>query len=571
MRPFRSAADQLDQALDDVVAGDATHLAQHDPDAAATWELLAEWATLGGLDGLEPASVHVSQHDEDLIHAHERPAIMPHTLTMPPPVPASRPLPQSRPTRRSALSVTWTALAWLLIAAIGGGAIWGLWPLLNDREPTPTPLSALQPDSSEGTPEVAMEANPDLVANWAGEGNSWNMSAENPILGDPTILATLGGEGELMMSMPLVVGDSVYFSLSGPTGTSEGGRTIRYDLGKREVVWESPLVLVGFLSSDGSLLHGKAQLDDDTMAGDALAPVTLFLDSGQMHGATYLAQTPGEIEYFGAPYSEPGTTYWIDSTGSVFATNLYVPESIMVYRNGQLLPTVYNDLDSSWSGNLRGLTVVVGTDFVYAVRPSMTVVQFNRHSGQQIGSFNLVDTLLRDAYSAQLQLFDGRLIVTAQFPYDVASTVNPAAVVILNAETLEPLAAGKIPDLRSNTVATTNWVYVAARLEPNDPVRIYRAHPVSGTLGASISEFESKSSGRLSMAMAGNTLLVLDDTAQTLTAIDPEANTIIETVQLPPLGASPEASAYMGSVQIWNDHPVVVRGDGTIIVIGLED
>lgn len=569
MRPFRSAADHLDQALDDAVGGDSTRLAQHDPDAAATWELLAEWAALGGLEGLEPASADPWERDEDLIHRHERPAIMPHTLTMPHPVPA--PLPQTHSARRSPLSVTWTALAWLLIVAIGGGAIWGLWPLLNDREPTPTPLAALQPDLTDATPEFTPEVDPNLVANWAGEGNSWNLSAENPILGDPTILASLGGDRETLISTPLVVGDSVYFSLSGPTGTSEGGRTIRYSLAERDVVWSSPLVLVGFLSSDGSLLHGKARLQNDVIAGDALVPVTLFLDSGQMHGATYLTQAPGEIEYFGAPYSEPGTTYWIDSTGSVFTTTLYAPETIMVYRNGQSLPSVYNDLDSSWSGNLRWLTAVVGTDFVYAVRPSMTVVQYNRHSGEQVRSFNLVDTLLRDVYAAQLQLFDGRLIVTAQFPYDAASTVNPAAVVILNAETLEPLAAGKIPDLRSNAVATSNWVYVAARLEPTHPVRIYRAHPVSGTLGAPISEFESDSSERLSIAMSGDSLLVLDDTAQTLTVIDPEANTVVETIQLPAMTTASESSDSISAIQLWNSHPVLVGGDGTIIVLGLDN
>jgi len=215
--------------------------------------------------------------------------------------------------------------------------------------------------------------------------------------------------------------------------------------------------------------------------------------------------------------------------------------------------------------NVPETDLVISGDWLFVVRPSRTIVKYDRHTGEELDSFNLVDAMRGEVSRVTLQVVQGRLVVTAGYadtPADAAE--QPASILFFETATLNLVARGDLPDLRSNLVVTPDWIYLAGRLEGDVAVRIYRMNPVGATFGAPFSEFAAPESAWFGLSLSRSKLMVVGP-PNAIAQIDIERKAVIQSGRV---DLADDDSLTVFPMQMWDETPVAVSTGGDIVVIG---
>jgi outer membrane protein assembly factor BamB len=540
--------DTLEGALDALARGDRRPLETLDADTRATVDQLFAWAALGGLDGIaSPAPAHAAP---PVSGSRSRRSTPMHATT----IPATPFVPDLPKRDRRVAPAIWSAFAWVLIAALVGASIYGAAPFFRDDRPAESTMTAFQPGTA--TPEVASEAG---EVNYGGDaGSTWYVGDVDPFTGEASVVGNLGSPSMNVMSQPLVIGDTIIATVFDPATTDDSAiQTIRYDLTTGERLWTSRTPLSGPFATDGEFVYG---LTTAFFPDDPPSPGAIRLDNGDLE----MGLAPWSVK----PTSSPGPVVangvacFTDAFGNVNAVD---PANI----NTVFFPPVQigylgeHPERPGFGANIPETDLVMSEEWLFVVRPSKTVVKYDRRTGEELGSFNLVDTLRGEVGEVTLQVVRNRLVVTAAYadiPLEAAA--RPASILLYDADSLIPVARGDMPDLRSNLVVTPDWIYLAGRMDVDRPVQIYRMNPVGATFGEPFPDFAAPAEAWLGLSLSGRTLMVVGP-PNLVALIDVEQRTVIrsEHVEL-----ADGDSLTVFPMQLWGRTPVTVSTGGAIVV-----
>lgn len=555
----RDNEDSLDQALDALTQGDRAGLERLDQETRTTIDHLYAWAALGGLDGVaDRAPAYTAAHVK---FARPGPQARPH-LGRPDPMHATAasqaPIaPTLRNAGRRVAPTLWSAFAWLMIATLAGASLYGALPYLRKDGPANPTMTAFQ--AGTATPEPAGETGD---VNYGGDaGRTWHFGDVEPTTGEATILGNLGPASLSVVSQSLVVGDTIIATIIDPSITDGSAyQTIRYDLTTGERLWTAPYPMFGPFATDGEFLYGLLTFPEENE--EVYLPGAVWLDSGQIQ---MWFENGNEVQGSGAgPLAVDGMGFYADAYGDVSVMKDGDPDGPIFAP----YPTGYLGQHPERPGfgvNVPETDLVISDDWLFVVRPSRTIVKYDRHTGEELDSFNLVDAMRGEVSRVTLQAVQGRLVVTAGYadtPADAAE--QPASILFFETATLNLVARGDLPDLRSNLVVTPDWIYLAGRLEGDVAVRIYRMNPVGATFGAPFSEFAAPESAWFGLSLSRSKLMVVGP-PNAIAQIDIERKAVIQSGRV---DLADDDSLTVFPMQMWDETPVAVSTGGDIVVIG---
>jgi outer membrane protein assembly factor BamB len=545
----RSGEDTLDTALDALARGNRAPFDALDSDTRSTFGLLAGWAALGGLDSFATPA----PHPRVTAPAERTPAPMDASL-LPSPfiVPA-----HSQPRSYRGMRLAWSAIAWVLIAALIGGAAYGALPYARDHMPLGLPLGMFQDGTA--TPEFVPESFG--AVNYAGDaGRSWVLGDQFPTTGEATVNGSLD-ESQLIGS-PLIVGDSIFYSSSRTDGS---WMFTRYDLAKREVVWEVSGQIFGALASDGQRVFGFLLRG----SGDAIRPVPIAIsvETGEV-AWTGPALVQGSDSTAAGPVILNDTVYFTDALGNTLALAA-VDAAVRWQYPERFLPGVtYSDFDDA-PALMPAADMVVTDDGTFVELPSKTVVKLDSTTGEELDSFNVIDQYGGDIEHVELQAAGDRLVVRAMRSLksvpgsDGRTPYQPTTILVFDTASMNLVVESGLPEVLGNVVVTTQEIYVAGRIDLAGTVQIFRIDLDDGEpdeMPLDISGPPTWGPDWTAMSMTGDVLMILIGSHQVVLFDTASGEVIVDTSDLP--------DAMYQPLQLWNGTPITVTMEGDLVQFG---
>jgi outer membrane protein assembly factor BamB len=549
--------DELDRALDALVAGDRSRLDTLEGDTRATIDQLFAWAAIGGLGGFDastppPTTASVTSGTDPWTQGTtlRRKRVPMATTTLQSPAVSVPTMRRHRPMR-----ALWSAFAWSLTAALIGASIYGAAPFFRDNGTGDPTTTAFQPDRA--TPEATASAG---AVNYGGDpGRSWNLGDANALTGMPSLSSI--GESVQIVSQPLVVGDTIIVTIFDPSLTDDSAfQTIRHNLATGERMWTSPVPMSGPFATDDELVYGVMSSEGDD--GPALGPAAIDLDTGENDMAIQLwaGHEPGVAP----PIIYEDVVYFTNGTGGVAAVRkgerdlLWAIAPQPVQSSSATTSSTFPEL------NPRGDLVVTG-EGVFVESPSMTITRLDRFTGEELGSFNVTDVLRLGVSDVSLQTVGNKLVIGAWIrtgPDEASAT--PMSILIYGMDSMEFFVRVDVPVVRSNLVVTPEWIYVMGQLEANGPIRLHKINPVTGELSNAVSDFAAPESASLGLSLGGDTLMAIGPTSA-YAFIDVESEAVILSGQV---DLESDDSLTVFPIQLWGQTPVAVSSEGAIVTFG---
>jgi len=537
------AEDSLDRALDAFALGDSRALDTLDRETRATLDHLFAWAALGGVNDAPP--VHAAPPLS--IARSRRSTPMPTTSG-----PAVR-LAPDRPAR-CLVPAVWSAIAWLLIAAVAGASVYGAIPLLREDGSADLSQSVYQPETA--TPERVTETG---EVNYGGDaGRSWHLGEVDPATGGPEVIAAI--PGRQLVGSPLIFEDSLYVT------AIEGAilHYLRYNLVSAKVVWESDISLIGSSASDGRRVFGFAVRNSGTNASRPV-PVAISIETGEL-----LWEGPPLIQGSDASAAGPvildEIVYFSDVLGNMVALDAATGAVAWQYPETFTPKVTYSDADEV-VGDPPEADIIATDNGIFVERPSKTIVKLDPITGVEVDSFNVIDEFGADIQQVRLQARSDRLLVSAtrsektSLGANAPSPYRPTSILIFDTGSLDLIARSGLPEVTSNMVLTDDAIFVAGRADLAAPIGLYRIDLTSGGDGEPIHEFANTTKSWLGLSLSGSTLMVAAPDGG-VAFIDRSSGNILASGEI-----DVESNALILSpIQMWGERPVAVTSSGSVIV-----
>lgn len=329
--------------------------------------------------------------------------------------------------------------------------------------------------------------------------------------------------------------------------------------------------MLGPFATDGERLYGW-WLGHDEEGKAVASPGALSLDTGEVLFAVPLQG----LEPSGAagPVVYDGVVYFPDRYGNVtaYAVDEFGPDwGGPLWRTLQLPPNPFMDIGISpgFDTPSPSAELVVNDDGVFVVRASKTIVKLDRMTGEELASINLIDLLRGDIGPVSIQAVGNKLVVSAQHDQGASDEyAGPMSVLVLGTTSLDAFARTDMSEVRSNMVATLEWIYVAGRIDPQAPVEIFRINPVTGEISKPFADFGVPAHGWIGLSLSGTTLMATTSTGL-YGFIDIESQSVIVSNVLKTADDGTLFYPYqLSPFQLSGQNPVALTSTGNILLIG---
>jgi outer membrane protein assembly factor BamB len=346
---------------------------------------------------------------------------------------------------------------------------------------------------------------------------------------------------------------------------------IRYDLATRTRIWSMPLLVLRTMSSDGARIFALAAVGSDgkpTTGDNAnhVAPVAISFKTGELlwTGPSFGTDAVAAD----GPIVAGPLLYLATHRGHVFALDTATGTSVWTYEpatSGQI--TAQSTDPVLWPRHMTA-----NDRFLFVSQPGNVVRKLDRQTGEDVGGIELNLHIGRPLISTFLQSTDTHLAITTvgQKTEDTSpprgQDYYPTRVLTVDSNTLEVLQTVDTLDIWSPPVLLDTALYLTSPLTGGGMHDVWRVDLATGNVTKDIAGIESASG--LTLTAAGSIVMVADGRG-TVWFVDVDSGALRERVTIPEDILA--TFQPMSPVIIWDDNPMVVAYDGTVVTLAGDD